>query len=576
MTFMPRLLGQQPRKPLRLSLRQALCFFVTILIVGSSLAAQHERHDARALAADPRMAPGQIAPILSGLGHHRHPVTANSPRVQLFFDQGLRLTYAFNHSEALRAFKEAARLDPSCAMAYWGWALVLGPNLNLPMQDEVVEQAHEAIKKALDHIGQASEKEADMIRALAVRYSKNPKTDRAQLDRAYAQEMESLWQIYRDDPDVGTLYAAALMNLSPWDYWYRDGRPKETTSKALEVLEEVLGDQPDHIGALHYYIHLVEAAHPEWGTAAADALRGLAPGAGHLVHMPSHIYMQVGRYVDAFDVNRMATLADQSYITQCRAQGIYPLDYYPHNIHFLVWSGMMLGRTQETLAEARKVAAGVPSDFHENHWALYETFLAMPLYTMVRFGMWDEVLAESAPDPGRKFLTGIDHYAKGLALTAKKRLDEAQAKLDALVALMQDKALGEVRVGSSPARPVLEIAQEILAGELAGARGDHDKAISHLERAVRLQDGLNYTEPPDWYYPVRHSLGAALLDAGKAAEAETVYWQDLKQYPGNPYSLFGLWQSFKAQGKNEQAASALQLCRNSWAQADRQLTSSRF
>lgn len=553
------------------------CLFVIAAWTTPLSAVKHSgRHDERALREDPRLAEGQIAPFLVGLGSHHLEVTTSSPRAQLFFDQGLRLAYGFNHREALRAFKEAARLDPHCAMAYWGWALVLGPNLNLPMQKEAVLQAYEAIRKAVERIDKVSEKERDFIRALAKRYSNAPAADRSSLDEAYAAAMAAMYRKYPEDPDAATLYAASLMNLSPWDYWTPDGKAGKHTPEILDTLRRTIDRHPQHEGALHYFIHAVEAVHPEWAEAAADALRGRAPGAGHLTHMPSHIYMQLGRYSDAFEVNQLASLADEGYITQCRAQGIYPLGYYPHNVHFQVWAGMMLGRSREVLAASRKAAANVPADFEVDHWGLYETFLSLPLYTMVRFGMWKEILAEPEPPEQRRFWLGIFHYARGLAHVAEGRPSAGERELRELSGIVDDPTTRDVLVGLSNAGTVLAIAREILAGEIAGARKRHDEAIAHLERAVRLQDGMGYTEPPDWYYPARHNLGAALLDAGRPGEAETVYWQDLRRYPENPYSLLGLAQSLRARGRDEEAAVMHGRFERAWAHADVELTSSRW
>ncbi|MEJ2146765.1 MAG: hypothetical protein P8020_16670 [Acidobacteriota bacterium] len=437
-------------------------------------------------------------------------------------------------------------------------------------------QAYEAIQKALSRINGVSVKEQDWIRALAKRYSDTPASDRSSLDEAYAAAMADLHRKYPEDPDVATLYAASLMNLSPWNYWTPDGKPREHTEEILETLRSSIELYPQHEGALHYFIHAVEAAHPEWGEAAADALRGRAPGAGHLTHMPSHIYMQLGRYSDAFEVNQLASLADEGYITQCRAQGIYPLGYYPHNIHFQVWAGMMLGRSREVLAISRKAAANVPVHFDVDQWALYETFLSLPLYTMVRFGMWDEILAEPRPPRERRFWLGISRYARGLAHVAGRRTSEAESELAGLSAIVDDPTTAEVLVGFSNAGSVLEIARETLAGELAGARKRHDEAITHLERAVRLQNGLGYNEPPEWYYPARHNLGAALLDAGRPKEAETVYWQDLRRYPENPYSLLGLAQSLHAQGREQEATEMQERFERAWAHADVDISSSRW
>ncbi|MBR9980308.1 MAG: hypothetical protein KFF50_04700, partial [Desulfatitalea sp.] len=510
------------------------------------------------------------------VGNTHLPVSTESEKAQFFFDQGLRLTYAFNHQEALRSFKEAVRHDPECAMAYWGWALVLGPNLNLPMSAEVVPQAYEAIQMALAHKDKASAKEKAYIEALAERYTADPTADRAPLDAAYAEAMKKLHTQYPEDSDAATLYAAALMNLSPWDYWTRDNRPKPHTPDILKTLELVMQRDPAHEGALHYYIHAVESIDADRGLAAADRLRGLTPGAGHLVHMPTHIYMQLGRYAESFELNGQAAKADEDYLVQCRAQGIYPLGYYPHNIHFQAWAALMMGNQDKALATARKVASKVPDDFSGNTWGLYQTFASMPLFAMVRFGQWEGVLAEPKPPAKWRYMTGIWHYSRGMAYTHTDRPKLAQKELEALKALALDPASHHEMVGFGSAPTLMSIASEVLAGELAAKQKRFDAAISHLERAVRLEDSLMYNEPPDWYYPVRHTLGAVLIEAGYPAEAEVVYWQDLKRYRDNGYSLYGLGQSLKAQGRDAEADQMMKSYSQAWAHADGTLSSSRF
>jgi tetratricopeptide (TPR) repeat protein len=544
-------------------------------ITGTSTA-QHNRHDPRVLREDPRLANGQIAPVLEGLGEHSRKVTAASERAQLFFDQGLRLTYGFNHKEALRAFKEAARLDPRCAMAYWGWALVLGPNLNLPMREEVIPQAWEGIQLALENRPYASQKERDLIDALATRYAEDPKADRVALDNAYASAMEKLHIKYPEDSDVGTLYAAALMNLSPWYYWTPDGRPVGRTPDFLTALESVMERDPKHEGALHYYIHAVEPADPVRGIPAADALRGQAPGAGHLVHMPSHIYMQVGRYAEAFEVNAQASIADEGYITQCQSQGIYPLNYYPHNLHFLVWAATMQGRKEEALAASLKLANRVPEDFRGNDWALYQTFLSMPLYTMVRFGEWETVLEQPRPPSGLTYWAGVDHYARGVAYAYLGKAKKAKKELAALNVIRDSPGADEIVVSFSNAKALLTIAAEVLQGEIAAAVGLYDESVAHLDRAVRLEDGLPYNEPPSWHYPIRHSLGAVLLAAGRPKEAEVVYWQDLARNPENGFSLRGLAEVYDVLDQSPQAEAALERLESAWGAADTKLSTSRY
>ena len=532
-------------------------------------------HDPKALEADPVTAQSPIAPTLTGLGSHHFAVTTSSPESQAFFDQGLRLTYAFNHSEALRAFKEAARLDPDNAMAYWGWALVLGPNLNLPMVPDVVESAWGAIQKAVELAPQTSEKEQALIQALAARFTDDPEADRTPLDQAYAEAMAEVFDAYPDDADVATLYGAALMNTSPWDYWTLDGSPKGPTPAAIEALSTAVELDSEHPGALHYWIHLVEAVHPERGEDAADTLLPLMPSAGHLVHMPSHIYMRVGRYAESYDANADAVAADEDYISQCNAQGIYPLGYYPHNQHFLTWAAMFQGRQQAALEAARATATRMED--HGLTWGLHETFLAQPLYTMVRFGMWDAVLAESDPPAELLFLNGVSRYARSLAYTHQGNLRRAKRELKHLQQLQNEAAAHDgYAVGFSSAGGLLQIAFEIAAGELAHARGKTVQALSHLETAVRLEDGLLYTEPPDWYFPVRHVLGAVLLEAGRPGEAEVVYSADLSRNPDNGYALYGLEKSLRAQGKDALAAEVVNRFEVAWRDADVTLTTSRY
>lgn len=390
--------------------------------------------------------------------------------------------------------------------------------------------------------------------------------------------MAKLVKRYPDDLDAATLYAAALMNLQPWDYWALDGSPKGYTETVLETLQSVVERDPRHAGALHYYIHAVEARHPERGERHADMLGGLMPGAGHLVHMPSHIYMRVGRYADSYEANLRATDADESYITQCRAQGIYPLNYYPHNIHFMAWAAMVQGRPQAALEAARKIVDKVPPELstNKNIWALYETFLSQPMFMLVRFGMWEEMLAEPRPDIESQFMTGIWHYGRSLAYVHTGRLAEARQELEPLTAAR--KAMGEVEhyVGFGTAGILLTIAEEIVRGELAYAGGDTIRGLARLERAVRLEDGLRYNEPPDWYFPVRHLLGAMLLDAGRPNEAEVVYAADLRKNPENGYSLFGLKLALEQQGKDEDATAVAERFERAWADATHKLTSSRF
>ena len=521
--------------------------------------------------------PGQIAPRLQNLGDHKFLVTTRSPRAQLFISQGVMLTYGFNHAEARRSFREAARLDPDCAMAYWGMALVLGPNINLAMPPEAEPQAYELIQKAIALKKNVSAKEQAYIDALATRYSGQANPDRNALDRTYAEAMRQLHERYPDDLDAATLYAESLMDLRPWDYWTRDLQPYPETKEVSRILESVLARNPNHPGAIHFYIHTVEYGRPELAEAGAERLWRLAPGAGHLVHMPSHIFRRVGRYADASKSNQDAIAADEDYIVQCRAQGVYPLAYYPHNIHFLWDSATMEGRSQVAIEAARKSALRVP----EGAWRdvpLLHQFLVAPLFAYTRFGKWDLIFNEPRPPEDSPFWTGIWHYARGLAFTATGRPDQAARELNSLESIAAKKSLDGLRVTFSRngARAILDIAAEVLAGEMAAKRRDYNEAITRLHRAVLLEDNLIYNEPPDWHVPVRQSLGAVLLAAGRAAEAEAVYWQDLQRHRENGWSLFGLKQSFQAQGKEEQVHAIEKRFREAWSQADVSLTASRF
>ncbi len=546
-----------------------------LLTASFAVAQHHAAFDPVALNADPKTATEPLAPALDGIGTAHLQITTKSPQAQRYFDQGLRLTYAFNHQEALRSFKEAARLDPDCAMAYWGWALVLGPNINLPMVPEVVPQAYEAVQQAVALKGSTSDKEQKLIEALAKRYTSDPAADRAPLDQAYADALHEVHHAYEDDNNIAVLFAASLMDLSPWNYWTKDGAPNAWTPEILSLLEGVIARDPKHEGALHYYIHAVESVDAKRAEPAADLLAGLTPNAGHLAHMPSHIYMQTGRYADAFTANANAIKADEGYVTTCRAQGIYPLAYYPHNIHFLAWAAIMQGRKEEAMAAARKVAGRVPLHHVDSDiWALYQTFLAMPLYTMVRFGMWDEILAEPALGREAHFTEGIRRYARGLAFVHSGDLSKASRELKAMDTTIADPAALQTLVGYSNAKQLLQIARGVLNGELLAKRREFDKAVAELDRVVRLEDTLLYNEPPDWYYPTRHTLGSILLDAGRAQEAEIVFWQDLKRNRDSGYSLKGVIDAMKAQGKD--ASAVEKRLKAAWSEADVQLRSARF
>ena len=519
---------------------------------------------------------GALAPRLQNLGVHAFKVTTKSARAQQFINQGINLVYGFNHAEAGRAFAEAARLDPACAMAYWGQALVLGPNINATMNPDDEKTALELVEKAVSLKRGVTVRERDYIDALRKRYTGKAE-DRQSADRAFADAMRAVVKKHPQDLDAATIFAESLMDLRPWNYWTRDGVPYEGTSEAVAALERVLAANPRHPGALHYWIHLWEPTKvPERAEKEADRLLPLMPGAGHIIHMPAHIYLRVGRYDDVVTSNQRAAAADEEYIAQCRAQGLYPLGYYPHNIHFVWLGATMTGRAALAIEWARKTASAVANATAEQK-PFVQGFLVVPYYALMRFGKWDEILAEPKPAHDSSFARGIWHYARGTALAGKGRFDEAQQELAALQKIVADPALAkETPFSLNPPDAILRIAPEVLAGDVAFRRKDYDKAIAHFERAIRFEDALTYTEPPDWHAPVRHWLGAALLEAKRPGEAEVVYWEELRRNRENGWSLWGLHQALIAQDKKDEAALVLDRFKKAWAKADVTLPATRF
>jgi tetratricopeptide (TPR) repeat protein len=522
--------------------------------------------------------PSNVAtePLLEDLGDHRHAISTDTALAQRYFDQGLTLSFGFNHAASVRAFKEAARLDSDCAMCFWGIALALGPNINTPMGPEAAREAHAAIRRAQELASGATQAERAYIDALATRYSNEPLEDRTPLDRAYATAMRQLHQRYPDDVDAATLFAEALMDLNPWNHWSPEGEPAEDTPEIVRTLESVLERDPGHPGANHYYIHAVEASpNPERAVPAADRLGAAVPGAGHLVHMPSHIYIRVGRYNDALEINRRAAAADEEYFAWCRSRGIYRALYYPHNIHFLWAAAIMEGRSEIALTAARKLVSKISEDQVEEY-PFVEDFLPTPMFTLARFGRWDQILGEPRPASKHKYTTAIWHYVRGLAYARKAELERASAEHAQLRAIAEQDAMRELEFFGGTAQKNLRIASHHLAGEIAAHRGNFDSAADELGAAVRLQDSLDYTEPPPWYFPVRQALGAVLLDAGRVGEAEQVYRTDLKQNPRNGWSLFGMAESLRRQGRRDEAAFVERGFSEAWARADVALRGSRF
>src|SRR5262245_5530265 len=516
-------------------------------------------------------------PILfQGLGTYHQAITTASPQAQAYFDQGLRLVYAFNHGEAERSFREAARLDPGCAMCYWGVALTQGSNYNSPTDADREKVAYEAIQQARRLADRVTPRERATIEALARRHSASPAADRVALDRAYTDAMRELARAFPDDLDAATLLADALMNLRPWNLWNQDGTPQPDTSEIVASLERVLRARPDHPGALHLYIHAVEgSAEPRRAEAAADRLGPLMPAAGHLVHMPSHIYFRIGRYDDAVTSNIRAVDADRAYFAQREPSAIYRGLYYPHNLDFIWQAASMEGRSVDTIRAANEFAGSAPRAMVDQMSDM-ETAPSAPLFALARFGRWEEILREPAPPAEWPYVTGAWHYARGLAFAASGRRPDAEGELAALQRTMAAVPADRSIAGFFKTKDMLGLAADVLTGEIAARSGQTDLAVQHFVAAVSRQDGHWFTEPPPWYYPVRQSLGAALLAGGRPVAAEGVYRDDLRRNPDNGWSLLGLAQSLRAQGRPAEAAEVEARFRKAWARADVALTGSRF
>jgi tetratricopeptide (TPR) repeat protein len=533
--------------------------------------AQSAAHGAHAQTGD-----GGRPVLYDTLGSYSYKITTNSAEAQRWFDQGLRLVYGFNHHEAQRAFREAARLDPSCAMCFWGIAITEGSNYNDPTNAEREKKAATAAQEAVRLSGGAKPAERAMIQALAKRHSSDPAAKREALDRAYADAMREVARQYPDDLEASTFFADSMMNLRPWNLWTADGAPQPGTEEIVVTLERVIARNPNHPGALHLYIHAVEASRePGRAEAAADRLRPLMPGAGHLVHMPAHIYWRVGRYGDAVTVNVAAADADRAYFKTATPSPIYRGLYYPHNIDFIWQSAAMQGRSAETVRAAREFASNAPAEMIKQMPDM-ETAPVAPIVALVRFGRWDEVLAYPAPPSEWTYTSGVWRYARGMAFNGKGQADLAAGELRALEAILQSVPPERTVAFFFRAKNVLQLAANLLAGEIAAKAGDFATAERLLRAAVAEQDSHWFTEPPPWYFPVRQSLGAVLLQAGRPGEAEQVYREDLRRNPGNGWSLYGLAASLRAQGKTAEAAHVDESFRKAWAQADVTLTASRF
>ncbi len=519
------------------------------------------------------------APLFKGMGAFHMPITTRDTDAQRYFDQGMVLAFGFNHAESIRSFRAAQTLDSDCAMCFWGEALATGPNINVTnngkavMTPEERASARAAIDHALTLVDGVTPKERSWILALDKRYDGQRETPRDPLDRAWADALSEMVDAYPDDMTVASVYAEALMNTMPWDYWGPSGEAKPDTQAVIKSLERVMAADPEHPLALHLYIHALEASsNAQKAERAADALANLVPGSGHLVHMPSHIYFRVGRYQDAALANIRAADVDEAYIAECNAQGFYPALYYPHNIHFLWASATMQGQSDLSLKSARRVVENVRIEQVEQ-FPTIQFFRTVPMLSLVRFARWEEILSEPEPHAPFAFARAIWHYGRGVAYASMENKESALKELAAIERL--EPEVDEIFMGNVyPAKSLIGIAKSLLRGEIAFRSGAMAAAVTSFEQAVAMQDALPYTEPPFWYYPTRQSLGAALLADGRAAEAQLVFEADLEQYPMNGWSLYGLTEALNAQGHTAQAEAARQRFETVWQFSDVTLSSS--
>jgi tetratricopeptide (TPR) repeat protein len=533
----------------------------------------------------------QPAPVFEGLGDVNLPVTTNSEEARKYFKQGMLLANAFNHAEAARSLKYATRLDPDCAMCHWGLAFVLGPNYNMGMEPAVAAIAYESAQKALKLMPETSPKEQALIKAMAKRYpTPEAVEDRRPFDEAFADALREVHRRFPDDDDIAALFAESLMDIHPWDLWTFAGEPQPWTPEILQTIEGILARNPDHIAAIHLYIHATEASpsvpgthsngySPEKAKAYAAKLPSLAPGAGHLVHMPSHTYIRTGDYHDGTIVNSMAVEVDSIYVSACHAAGAYPLAYYPHNFHFLAACAAFEGNGKIAIEASYRMARKLDTivmrapgmETIQHYWSI-------PTYVLVKFSKWDEILNTPEPAFDLVYPRTIWHYARGLAFVNKKDIAKASAELEKLKTIQKNnkEQLSEITIWYiNSVMTLVDIAGKVLEGEIAASRKQYDKAVALLEEAIALEDGLNYNEPPDWFFSVRHHLGPVLMDAGRHAEAEKLYRRDLELFPRTGWAYHGLYTALKKQGKQKEAEAVYEKFQEAWAYADVELEASK-
>lgn len=516
------------------------------------------------------------APLIKGLGKLHYRITTHSKLAQQYFDQGLTLIYAFNHGEAARSFQQVIKLDSTAAMGWWGMAMVLGPNYNAALNASSLEDIHKALGNARKYSLQATGRERALIAALFKRFPTEAVQDMTPFNEAYAAAMKQAYEQFPDDAEIAVLYADALMNEHPWNLWLKDGRAQPWTGAIEALLEKTMVAYPNHPGALHLYLHAVEASrNAQKGIPAARKLLNLLPAAGHLVHMPAHIYIRTGNYHEGVEATEKARVSDSSYIRQCRSQGTYPLLYYPHNIHFLAACAFLEGNSKKAIEAAWGVSRHADRKYLATSGTVQHYYI-IPYYVLVHLGKWDDILALPAPGASLKYARAIWHYSRGMALVAKGRLPEARASLQTLQDYARDESLRSFLVWeTNSSLDLISIAALTLEGELLGKEGQYDQAITLLGKAVEGEDKLNYQEPPDWFFSVRHTLGNVLLDAKRYGEAEKVYRDDLENLPENGWGLMGLFNSLREQNRTTEAAAVKQRFDQAWQWADIEITASR-
>lgn len=516
-------------------------------------------------------------PLFEGLGDYSFPITTDNELAQRYFEQGFKLTVGFNHAEAVRSFRYAIKQDENCAMCHWGLAYALGPNYNAGMEPEVVTVAYTAIQNALKLKEGLSKREQAFIDAMAQRYPMAPTSDRSAYDQAYTDAMRKVHQQFPADQEAAALLAEAIMDMHPWDLWEKSGKPKPWTPEILALLEGVLAKNPDHPIAIHLYIHATEASlEPEKALPYVARLPEITPGAGHLVHMPSHTYIRTGHYYKGMQSNEQAIIVDSTYMTNCYAAGIYPLAYFPHNYHFLTACAGFAGNAESSIGAAYRMVNQLDTNImRQEGFTTIQHFWSIPLYVQVKFSRWDDILASPKPAADLRYPTAIWHYARGMAFNGKGQIPQAKAEWEALQEFVEDEALDAATIWDiNTMGIIIDIANHVLSAEIASSEGKLDTAIAEFRKAITLEDSLNYNEPPDWFFSVRHHLGSVLLKAGRYVEAEATYRKDLELFPETGWALHGLYQSLKQQGKTDAAKAIQARFEDAWSHADTQLDGS--